>query len=84
MSKPLDVPSGYVPFDPAGLSAWLSGRPALAARLGGGPADWRIEEVGDGNLNLVFLELAAAARAGLVRVPAPGRDRPARGGARRR
>lgn len=27
---------------------------ALAARLGGRPADWTIREIGDGNLNLVF------------------------------
>ena len=29
--------------------------PAVAARLGGSPAAWSISEVGDGNLNLVFI-----------------------------
>jgi 5-methylthioribose kinase len=29
--------------------------PDLSARLGGEPADWRVREVGDGNLNLVFI-----------------------------
>ena len=29
--------------------------PAVAAQLGGSPADWSISEVGDGNLNLVFI-----------------------------
>ncbi len=33
----------------------LAGIPAVAARLDGGPADWQAREVGDGNLNLVFL-----------------------------
>ena len=27
----------------------------MAARLGGSPTDWSISEVGDGNLNLVFI-----------------------------
>ena len=31
------------------------GFPAVAARLGGAPASWSISEVGDGNLNLVFI-----------------------------
>ena len=31
------------------------GFPAVAARLGGAPAAWSISEVGDGNLNLVFI-----------------------------
>lgn len=51
----LDVPPGYVPFDPPRLRAWLAGRAPLAQRLGGDAAGWRIDEVGDGNLNLVFL-----------------------------
>lgn len=33
----------------------LARRPALAARLGGAPADWRVRDVADGNLNDVFL-----------------------------
>ncbi|MEO1192287.1 MAG: S-methyl-5-thioribose kinase [Pseudomonadota bacterium] len=37
------------------LRSYLADQPALAAQLGGAPADWRIEEVGDGNLNLVFI-----------------------------
>ena len=39
----------------ADLRNYLARLPAMAARLGGSPADWSIGEVGDGNLNLVFI-----------------------------
>ena len=39
----------------ADLRDYLAGLPAVAARLGGDPATWSISEVGDGNLNLVFI-----------------------------
>jgi 5-methylthioribose kinase len=39
----------------ADLRDYLSGLPDIASRLGGAPADWAIGEVGDGNLNLVFI-----------------------------
>lgn len=45
---------GYRAHDAESLRAYAAGLPSLRERLGGGPADWRIEEVGDGNLNLVF------------------------------
>ena len=48
------IPDGYRPLDTKSLAPYLAGHPALGARLGGDPADWRVEEVGDGNLNLVF------------------------------
>ncbi len=47
--------ASYSPVDAAKLSAILAGLPELKARLGGEPADWRTREVGDGNLNLVFI-----------------------------
>jgi 5-methylthioribose kinase len=37
------------------LRDYLAQLPAVAARLGGSPADWSISEIGDGNLNLVFI-----------------------------
>jgi len=37
------------------LREYLSGLPDVAARLGGPPSGWTIGEVGDGNLNLVFI-----------------------------
>jgi len=50
------APEGsYQILDGPGLIAMLDGLPEIRARLGGAPADWRIREVGDGNLNLVFL-----------------------------
>ena len=48
------TPQGYVPQTSASLAACLARVPHLAERLGGKPDAWRIEEVGDGNLNLVF------------------------------
>jgi 5-methylthioribose kinase len=39
----------------ADLRRYLVGLPDVAARLGGAPASWTISEVGDGNLNLVFI-----------------------------
>lgn len=52
---PLETPPGYRPLDEQSLPAWLASLPEAAARLGGGPAEWKTAEVGDGNLNLVFL-----------------------------
>ena len=39
----------------ADLRDYLAGLPDIAALLGGEPASWTITEVGDGNLNLVFI-----------------------------
>src|SRR5205823_1742639 len=44
----------------ADLRNYLVGLPAVAARLGDAPASWSISEVGDGNLNLVFIVKGAA------------------------
>jgi 5-methylthioribose kinase len=45
----------YAPVDGASLASVLATLPAIGERLGGKPTDWRIREVGDGNLNLVFI-----------------------------
>jgi 5-methylthioribose kinase len=45
----------YRILDPAGLRAYLAGDAKLRARLGAQPDRWQIREVGDGNLNLVFI-----------------------------
>jgi 5-methylthioribose kinase len=50
---------GYRVLDDGGLRALLDGLPQVRARLGGRPDRWRIREVGDGNLNLVFIVEAA-------------------------
>jgi len=45
----------YAPVDGSRLAGALGQVPALRERLGGEPSLWRIREVGDGNLNLVFI-----------------------------
>ena len=45
----------YAPVDGSRLAGALSDIAAVRERLGGEPAGWRIREVGDGNLNLVFI-----------------------------
>ena len=52
---PLETPAGYAPLDSASLPLFLATLPEIAARLGGKPGDWKVSEVGDGNLNLVFI-----------------------------
>jgi 5-methylthioribose kinase len=47
--------AAYQILDPARLRALLGGLDGIRAMLGGLPGDWRVREVGDGNLNLVFL-----------------------------
>ena len=49
------TPAGYRPLTEATVAAYLESVPALCQRLGGEAAAWRVTEVGDGNLNLVFL-----------------------------
>ncbi|MCA1410195.1 S-methyl-5-thioribose kinase [Bradyrhizobium sp. NBAIM20] len=44
----------------ADLRDYLAGLPDIAALLGGEPASWAITEVGDGNLNLVFIVKGAS------------------------
>lgn len=54
MSTKEKTPSDYRPLDPPSLRNYLASIPKIAVRLGGEPSAWQIEEVGDGNLNLVF------------------------------
>lgn len=51
----LETPPGYAPLDERSLPRFLAALPAAAERLGGRPESWSITEVGDGNLNLVFI-----------------------------
>ncbi|MDA9543511.1 methylthioribose kinase [Bradyrhizobium sp. CCBAU 45321] len=48
----------------ADLRDYLAGLPDISALLGGEPASWAITEVGDGNLNLVFI--VKGARGGIA------------------
>jgi 5-methylthioribose kinase len=52
---PLETPPGYRPLDDRLLIPFLAGAPLVSTHLGGQPQDWKASEVGDGNLNLVFL-----------------------------
>ncbi len=52
---PLKTPPGYSPLNEASLRDYLAAIPEAAATLGGAPSQWKVNEVGDGNLNLVFL-----------------------------
>lgn len=50
----------YRPLDEAGVRPYLATLPAIREVLGGDPAGWQVTEVGDGNLNLVFIVRGAA------------------------
>ena len=52
---PLETPPGYRPLNESSLREFLARLPEAAAILGGAPDQWKVNEVGDGNLNLVFL-----------------------------
>ena len=47
--------STYVPIDDSKVCSILAGLPEVSVKLGGAAAEWRVREVGDGNLNLVFI-----------------------------
>ncbi len=47
--------SQYTPFSTESLPGYLADVPAIADRLGGDQSVWKVREVGDGNLNLVFI-----------------------------
>jgi 5-methylthioribose kinase len=51
----IEVPPGYRIETAGSLAASLEKLPSLRAALGGGAGDWTVKEVGDGNLNLVFI-----------------------------
>ena len=45
----------YHPLDSDSLPPYLAEVASCAAQLGGAAGDWKVDEVGDGNLNLVFI-----------------------------
>ena len=51
----IETREGYAPQKPDTLAAYLSGIETVRRILGGKPEQWSIAEVGDGNLNLVFI-----------------------------
>ncbi|MEO1223863.1 MAG: S-methyl-5-thioribose kinase [Pseudomonadota bacterium] len=51
----LQTPEGYRFLDEEDVKAFVAALPSVRQRLGEEPAAWSVGEVGDGNLNLVFL-----------------------------
>jgi 5-methylthioribose kinase len=54
MADGIVIPQGYKAHTPATLKEYLARIGAVATRIGHPADDWAVEEVGDGNLNLVF------------------------------
>ncbi|MEN3350744.1 MAG: 5-methylthioribose kinase [Bradyrhizobium sp.] len=54
-APPASGQSPYRILREADLRDYLAGQPDIVTQLGGAAADWSIGEVGDGNLNLVFI-----------------------------
>lgn len=52
--------STYEPLTPESLPGRLCGLAAVAGAVGGAPEEWSVKEVGDGNLNLVFIVSGSA------------------------
>eukprot|EP00897_Mesotaenium_endlicherianum_P008927 jgi/Mesen1/8062/ME000432S07348 len=46
---------GFKALDESSLVEYVAGVPSLAERLGGSPQDWAAKEVGDGNVNFVYI-----------------------------
>jgi len=51
----VDTPSTYRILDVHTVPTLVGSLPEIQALLGGRPESWRVREVGDGNLNLVFI-----------------------------
>lgn len=49
------TPKGYYALTPETVPDYLASYKDIVLRLGGKPAQWKTREVGDGNLNLVFI-----------------------------
>jgi len=51
----LDTPPAYRTLETDTVPAFIGSLPEIRALLGGRPEGWRVREVGDGNLNLIFI-----------------------------
>lgn len=51
----VDTPSTYRILDTDSVPGFIGSLPEIRALLGGRPESWRVREVGDGNLNLIFI-----------------------------
>jgi 5-methylthioribose kinase len=57
----LETPAGYRSLNSASVPPFVGSLPTVRSLLGGRPDTWQVQEVGDGNLNLVFIVRGAAA-----------------------
>ncbi|WP_207483080.1 S-methyl-5-thioribose kinase [Arenibaculum pallidiluteum] len=55
MDETVATQTRYRAMSDTPLRQYLAGLPEVRALLGGGPEAWTVREVGDGNLNLVFI-----------------------------
>lgn len=61
-------------LDPAGVVSFISARPQLASRVGppGSEGEWTVKEVGDGNINFVYIVQVRSLSAWCIRGGGPG------------
>ena len=52
---PPSLETAHEALDEASLKQYLSSHSSLAAMLGGSPIEWSIREIGDGNINFIFV-----------------------------
>lgn len=54
-SKEDSVHANFKPLDETQVAGYVKSQPQLVTILGGTSADWSVKEVGDGNLNFVYI-----------------------------
>lgn len=55
VSKEGDLHANFKPLNESLVASYVKSQPRLGAILGGTSADWSVKEVGDGNLNFVYI-----------------------------
>ena len=54
MTREIEIHPEYSVYNREGLAVVLSQVQAVREKLGGDPKTWSIQEIGDGNINLIF------------------------------
>ncbi|KAG0569049.1 hypothetical protein M758_6G057800 [Ceratodon purpureus] len=54
-AKDGDIHASFKPLDETLVAGYVESQPGLVTILGGTSADWNVKEVGDGNLNFVYI-----------------------------
>ena len=55
IAKGEDLHASFKPLDETLVAGYVESQPELVKILGGTSADWNVKEVGDGNLNFVYI-----------------------------